>query len=127
MTAPYQDFEVPEKLSKQIYDTVEKARDTGEIRQGVNEVTKALERKNAKLVIIATDVEPPEIVAHLPILSKEKETPYTFVPSQKELGLASGINVGSTSIAITDEGEAKKELEKIKEKTQELKNEDEEE
>ncbi|MFW5902517.1 MAG: 50S ribosomal protein L7Ae [archaeon] len=123
MTAPYQDFEVPEELSKQIYEAVEKARDTGKIKQGVNEVTKALERKNAELVIIATDIKPPEIVAHIPILSKEKEIPYTYVPSQKELGLASGINVGSSAIAITKAGESKKEIEKIKGKIEELKKE----
>lgn len=123
MTAPYQDFEVPEELSKKTYDAIEKARETGKIKQGVNEVTKALERKNAEIVIIATDIKPPEIVAHIPILAKEKEIPYTYVPSQKELGLASGIKVGSSAIALTKTGEAKKEIEKIKDKIKELKKE----
>ncbi len=124
MTAPFQEFEIPEELSKKTYEAIEKARDTGKIKQGVNEVTKALERKKAELVVIATDIKPPEIVAHLPILSEEKDIPYIYVPSQKELGLASGLNVGSTSIALVDSGEAKKEIEKIKEKVKELKKEE---
>ena len=36
--------------------------------EGNDETTKAIERGNSKLVVIAEDVEPPEVVAHLPIL-----------------------------------------------------------
>lgn len=121
MTAPYADYEVPEDLAEDIYKAVEIARDTGKIKQGVNEVTKALERKNAKLMVIAEDIEPPEIVAHLPLLAKEKDIPYTFVPSQKQLGSASGINVATSSIAITDAGDSSSEIEKIVEKIDEIK------
>lgn len=124
MTAPYVDFEVSEELSKQVYDIVEKSRDTGKLKQGVNEVTKAIERKNAELVVIATDIEPPEIVAHLPMLAKEKEVPYVFVPSQQELGHASGIGVSSTSVALTDGGDASKDIVDLKEKIKELKEEE---
>lgn len=123
MTVAYQDFEVPEELAKQTYEAVEKARDTGKVKQGVNEVTKALERKKAEIVVIATDVKPPEVVAHLPILAEEKGIPYMFVPSQKELGLASGIKVGSTSVALVEPGKASEQIRKIKEKIKELKGE----
>ncbi len=34
----------------------------GKIRKGTNEATKAIERKQAKLVFIAGNVNPPEIV-----------------------------------------------------------------
>ena len=55
-----------------VYDVVEKARKTGKVEKGTNEVTKAVERGTAKLVVYATDVEPKEIVMHLPIICKEK-------------------------------------------------------
>lgn len=121
MTSPYQDFEVPEQLAKETYEAIEKSRRKGKLRRGVNEVTKAIERKNTEIVIIAEDIEPPEIVAHLPILAKEKEVPYIFVPSQKELGSASGIKVGTSSLAINKAGEAEKEIRKIIEKVNQLK------
>ncbi len=121
MTAPYMDFEVPEELAEKTYEAIEIARNTGEVTQGVNEVTKAIERKNAEIIIIAEDIEPPEIVAHLPMLAKEKNIPYTFVPSKKELGSASGLPVQSSSIAITDTGDASSEIKDIIEKTDELK------
>ncbi|MFB6265470.1 MAG: ribosomal L7Ae/L30e/S12e/Gadd45 family protein, partial [Candidatus Nanohaloarchaea archaeon] len=84
----YVEFEVPESLAETTYNAVEKARDTGSIRKGANEVTKAVERGNAELVVLAEDVEPPEIVMHLPALCSEKGIPYTFVPEKEELGLA---------------------------------------
>jgi len=62
----YVRFEVPKELANQVYEAVEKARDTGKVRKGVNETTKAIERGEAKLVVIAEDVDPAEIVAHLP-------------------------------------------------------------
>jgi len=44
-----------------IYDIVEKAAKTGKIDKGINETTKAVERGVAKLVVIASDVEPKEL------------------------------------------------------------------
>ena len=106
MASPYVKFSIPKELADQTYEAVEIVRDTGKLRRGVNETTKAIERGTAKLVVVAEDVNPPEIVAHLPLLSEEKEIPYIFVPLKKELGSASGIDVGTTSIAIVDEGNA---------------------
>ena len=72
----YVKFEVPKELAEKALEAVEIARDTGRIRKGTNETTKAVERGQAKLVIIAEDVDPEEIVAHLPPLCEEKEIPY---------------------------------------------------
>ena len=90
-----------------VYDTIEKARKTGKIEKGTNEVTKAVERGTAKMVVIAQDVEPKEIVQHLPVLCKEKEIPCEEVDSKQKLGIAAGINVPCSSIAIIDSGDAK--------------------
>ena len=118
---PYVKFEVPEELAMKVYELVKKARETGKIRKGTNETTKAVERGQAKLVIIAEDVNPPEIVMHLPPLCEEKGVPYVYVPSKEQLGKAAGINVAAASAAIIDPGEAKDLLEEIIRQVQELK------
>ena len=99
----------------QIYELVEKARKTGKIEKGVNEVTKAIERGTAKFVVIAKDVNPPEIIQHIPHLCKEKNIPYEEVDSKEKLGVVAGIKVPCSSVAIINEGEA--ELPKQEEKT----------
>ncbi len=100
------------QLSKELTDkaleAVEVAKATGKIRKGTNEVTKALEKGEAKLVVVAKDVNPPEIVMHLPLLAKEKSILCAEAPSREELGAAAGIDVPTTAVAIVQEGEAKK-------------------
>ncbi len=117
----YVRFEVPKELADKAYEAIERARDTGKVKRGTNEVTKAVERKQAKLVVIAEDVDPPEVVAHLPPLCDEKETPYVYVPSKQELGAASGIEVAAASAAIIEPGEAADLVNEIVERIKELK------
>lgn len=88
-----------------VYEIVEKARKKGKIEKGTNEVTKAVERGTAKLVVIADDVQPKEIVQHLPLLCKEKGIPLMNADSKQKLGIAAGINVATASIAVTDLGD----------------------
>jgi len=51
-------------------------------------------------------VQPPEIVAHLPLLCEERKAPYVYVPSKMEIGGAIGISVGSSAAAIEETGDA---------------------
>ncbi len=97
-----------------IYSVIEKARKTGKIEKGTNEVTKSIERGSAKFVAYASDVEPKEIVAHIPLLCKEKGIPCHAVDSRQKLGLAVGIAVPTSSVAIIESGEAGKDLAAIK-------------
>ncbi|MCS7121464.1 MAG: 50S ribosomal protein L7Ae [Archaeoglobaceae archaeon] len=106
----YVRFEVPEEMQVEALSLLEKVRQVGKIKKGTNETTKSVERGLAKLVYIAIDVDPPEIVAHLPLLCEEKNIPYVYVKSKAELGKAVGIEVNCASAAIIDEGDAKKEL-----------------
>jgi large subunit ribosomal protein L7Ae len=101
------------KDTNDVLEIIEAARETGKIRKGVNETTKAVERGIAKLVVVAEDVDPPEIVMHLQSLCDEKKIILKKVPSKSELGRAAGLDVPTASIAIIDAGEAKKKLEKI--------------
>jgi large subunit ribosomal protein L7Ae len=97
------------------YGIVEKARKTGKVDKGTNEVTKAIERGVAKLVVYAKDVEPKEIVQHLPVLCKEKGTPCIEVDSKQKLGISVGINVSTSSVAVIESGDASKDIAQIKE------------
>jgi len=107
MAKPYfVKFDVPENLVSPIYEALRVASETGKVKKGTNEATKAIERGVSKLIIIAEDVEPPEVVAHLPILCEERGTSYAFVPSKQELGKALGIEVTSAAAAILDSGDA---------------------
>ena len=65
-------FETPKELSDKAYSLAEIAREGGKIKKGTNEVTKAVERGAAAIVIMATDVNPPEILAHIPALCDER-------------------------------------------------------
>ncbi len=89
-----------------IYDIVEKAAKTGKVDKGVNEVTKCVERNVAKLVVVASDVDPKELTQHLPILCKEKGIKFTEVDSREKLGISVGINRPTAAVAVVEVGEA---------------------
>ena len=96
------------ELINKVLEAVTIAKSTGKVSRGVNEATKSIERGYAKLVVIAEDVEPKEIVMHLPVLCREKKVPCVRVPGKLELGRASGIEVQTSAIAITEEGDSKR-------------------
>ncbi|MHA2087003.1 MAG: ribosomal L7Ae/L30e/S12e/Gadd45 family protein [Promethearchaeota archaeon] len=74
------------------------------MRKGMNEVTKSIERAQAKIVIMAEDVSPPEILFHIPLLCEEKGVPYSYLTTKKELGNTARINVSASAIAIENVG-----------------------
>ncbi len=104
--AMYVRFEMPQELQDKAYEAIEGARDTGSIKKGTNEVTKVVERGQAKLVVMAEDVTPEEVLAHIPLLCEEKGIPYAYVPSKTELGNAAGLEVSTASVAVTNPGKA---------------------
>ncbi|HHT75558.1 MAG TPA: 50S ribosomal protein L7Ae [Methanomassiliicoccaceae archaeon] len=113
-------FEMSKELSDKAYEIVEAARDTGKVRKGTNEVTKLVERSEAALVIMAEDVQPPEILAHLPLLCEERNILYAYVPSKAELGHAVGMEKPTASVAILDAGKAKPMIESFAEQIKKL-------
>jgi len=104
---------ISKELIEKILQLLEVSRNSGKIRKGTNETTKAVEKGIAQLVVIAEDVEPQEIVMHLPALCEEKKIPYVYVPHKLELGRSIGIDVGSASVCIVDAGEGKKTLQEV--------------
>jgi large subunit ribosomal protein L7Ae len=119
--AIYVRFQAPKDLQDLAYDLVEKARDNGKISKGANEATKQVERGQAKLVVMAEDVTPEEILAHMPLLCEEKKIPYTYVPSKDELGSAAGLTVSTSAIAILNLGKDKAGIEGVVKKIESLK------
>jgi large subunit ribosomal protein L7Ae len=102
----YVKYEAPKEVVDAAYEALSIASKSGVVRKGTNEATKAVERATAKLIVIAEDVDPPEVIAHLPLLCEERKIPYLFVPSKEKLGNAVGIDVPCAAACILKEGEA---------------------
>ena len=111
--------ELPKEVIDKVYEAIEVAKATGKIKKGTNETTKAIERGEAKLVVVASDVTPAEIILHLPLLAKEKGIPCVKVPSKEDLGASAGLDVGTGSVAIVVEGDAKNLIKAVQEELKE--------
>jgi large subunit ribosomal protein L7Ae len=109
----YVRFETPSELADKALQLVQVASETGKIRVGTNEVTKSSERAEAKLVIMAEDVDPVEILVHIPMLCEEKRIPYIYVPKKQRLGQSAGLSKSAASVAVVEAGEAKGLLDEI--------------
>ena len=117
----YVKINIPKELADIAYEALQVARDSGKIRRGTNETTKAIERGITSLVYIAEDVQPPEVVAHLPLLAEERKITYIFVPSKQRLGQAVGLDVGSAAACIVEPGDASELVKEIVSKVEALK------
>ncbi|MGD0257437.1 MAG: 50S ribosomal protein L7Ae [Thermoplasmata archaeon] len=109
----YVRFETPTELADKALQLVQVASETGKIRVGTNEVTKSSERAEAKLVVMAEDVDPVEILVHIPMLCEEKRIPYVYVGKKQRLGQSAGLSKSAASVAIVEPGDAKALLEEI--------------
>ncbi len=120
MGKSYVKFETPKDVVAKALEAITVSADSGRIRKGANESTKAIESQTAQLVIIAEDVEPEEVVVHLPTLCTEKGVPYCYVPTKKELGAAAGLPVPCAAIAIDKPGNAAEMVKAIADKIKPL-------
>ena len=109
----YIDVETPKEIIPQILEMLSVAKDSGKVKKGVNETTKSIERKTAKFVVMAEDVTPEEVIIHIPMLCKENNIAYAFVPTKNDLGGAVGIAVGTTAVAVENPGGASEKLQDI--------------
>jgi large subunit ribosomal protein L7Ae len=109
----YVRFETPTELADKALQLVQVASETGKIRVGTNEVTKSSERAEAKLVVMAEDVDPVEILVHIPMLCEEKRIPYVYVAKKQRLGQSAGLSKSAASVAIVEPGDAKALLDEI--------------
>lgn len=117
MAKSYVEFEVSNDVVSKTYEALQMAKQSGTVRKGANEVTKSVERGLATLVVIAGDVEPEEVVIHIPSLCKQKKIAYSYVPSKLELGKSIGMNVPCTAVAVENPGSAANAIKEIAAKT----------
>ena len=76
------------------------------IKYGVNHVTALVESNAAKLVVIAHDVDPLEIVMWLPALCRTKHVPYVIVKGKAQLGALVGKKTASVlALTTVNEGD----------------------
>lgn len=110
------DYEPSEQLVKVAEEVLKLASQTGKVRKGVNEVTKAVERGTAKVVFIADNVEPIEIILHIPLVCRDRKVPYIVVPDKKQLGSLVGLQVPTSAVAILEPGQAQAQVDELRSK-----------
>lgn len=71
------------------------------VKYGLNHITTLVEQKKAKLVVIAHDVEPIELVVWLPTLCRKMDVPYMIIKGKSRLGTVVHKKT-ATALAITD-------------------------
>ena len=106
MAKSYVKFEVSNEVVSRTYEALQLVKQSGKIRKGANEVTKSVEQGLASFVVIAGDVEPEEVVIHIPKICEEKKIPYSYVPSKLDLGKSIGLTVPCTAVAVENAGSA---------------------
>jgi U4/U6 small nuclear ribonucleoprotein SNU13 len=79
------------KTTVKIFDMMEQAMNYKQLKKGVNEVIKVLNKFKAEVVVMAADTDPIELLLGLPQLCEESNVPYCFVESNAALGRACGI------------------------------------
>ncbi|ORX43472.1 L30e-like protein [Hesseltinella vesiculosa] len=98
-----------DKMSKKLFKTVKKASKAKHVCRGVKEVAKALSKGEKGLVVIAGDISPMDVIAHMPVLCEDHDVPYVFVPSKEQLGEACATK-RPTSVSMVVLGGKKKDL-----------------
>merc|ERR1712207_20953 len=83
------------------------------LKYGLNHVTTLVENKAAKLVIIAHDVEPIEMICWLPALCRKKDVPYCIIKGKGRLGALVHKKAASCVALTTVRQEDKSELDKL--------------
>ncbi|KAK2650784.1 hypothetical protein Ddye_018273 [Dipteronia dyeriana] len=84
-----------------ILDLIQQATNYKQLKKGANEATKTLNRGIFKFVVTTADVEPIEILLHLPLLAEDKNVPCVFVPSKQALGRACWVTRPVVACSVT--------------------------
>jgi len=78
------------KLSKKLYKCVKKASKVKNIRRGVKEVQKFINKGEKGIVVLAGDTLPIDVYCHLPVMCEDRNLPYAYIPSKVDLGSSAG-------------------------------------
>ncbi|XP_050081012.1 H/ACA ribonucleoprotein complex subunit 2-like protein [Anopheles maculipalpis] len=103
------------KLTKKIHKLIEKAsKQKNYLRNGLKDVQIRLRKGETGLVVFAGDVTPIEIMCHLPAVCEEKNIPYCYMPSRKDLGAAMGVKRGTVAMLIREHPDYQEQYDKLK-------------
>merc|ERR1719181_2428943 len=100
--SPLADPMISGKLSDRTLKLVQKAVAEKSVRRGVPECTKAIRKGQKGIVLLAGDVFPMDIVAHLPGYCEEKDIVYCYVNSREELGSACGSARSASAVFVAE-------------------------
>ncbi|XP_014553165.1 hypothetical protein COCVIDRAFT_108400 [Bipolaris victoriae FI3] len=100
-----------DKEVKKILKTVKKSAKSKTLRRGVKEVVKALRKSAAAgaastlsdptaIVVIAADISPMDVIAHIPVLCEDHNVPYIYIKSRAQLGEASATKRPTSVVMI---------------------------
>ncbi|XP_064422817.1 H/ACA ribonucleoprotein complex subunit 2-like protein isoform X2 [Latimeria chalumnae] len=73
------------KLSKRLYKCIKKAAKQKQIRRGVKEVQKFINKGEMGIVVLAGDTLPIDVYCHLPVMCEDRNLPYAYIPSKSHL------------------------------------------
>ncbi|KAF6762116.1 putative RNA-binding protein L7Ae [Ephemerocybe angulata] len=88
------------KLVKKLHKTIKKASKARQVKRGVKEVVKGIRKGEKGLLVLAADINPIDIISHLPVLCEEAQIPYVFVSSKEELGQASATKRPTSCVMV---------------------------
>ncbi|XP_019361481.1 PREDICTED: H/ACA ribonucleoprotein complex subunit 2, partial [Gavialis gangeticus] len=80
----------PRKLTRKLYKCIKKAAKHKQIRRGVKEVQKFINKGEKGIVVLAGDTLPIEVYCHIPVMCEDRSLPYAYIPSKTDLGTAAG-------------------------------------
>jgi len=89
------------KQTKKIYKLVSKTTKARKMRRGVREVVKSIRKGMKGICVLAGDVSPIDVISHIPVYCEQKDIPYIFVPSRRDLGGAALSKRPTSAILIT--------------------------
>lgn len=85
------------------------------VRSGLKDVQTRIRKGESGIVIFAGDVSPLDIMCHLPGVCEDKDIPYVYVPSRKDLGAALDVKRGCLVVLIRPNSDYEEAFNELKE------------
>lgn len=96
------------KLTKRLFKLIKKsAAKKNKLHRGLKNVQTKIRKGSTGLCVFAGDVTPIDIYCHLPIVCEDKNIPYCFVPSKKDIAQALGAKRPCIVALITSDDDYK--------------------
>lgn len=61
-----------------------------------------------RLLVLAADITPIDIISHLPVFAEDERVPYVFIPSKEELGRASATKRPTSCVMVCPDAKKRK-------------------